>query len=273
MPAFICSTCGVEHAESAAPPRQCLICEDERQYVGWGGQRWTTMPAMLSDGYRNEIREEESQLVGIGITPSFSIGQRALLVQTHAGNVLYDCVSLLDDPTIAAIKRLGGIQAISLSHPHFYDAMVTWSHAFDDAPVYVPEADRQWIMRPDPVIRFWDGEPLQLMPGVTLIRVGGHFPGSAVLHWDAGADGRGALLTGDSITVVRDRRYVSFMNSYPNLIPLPAQAVQGIVDAMHGYRFDRLYGGWWDHTVRQRAEDAVRVSATRYVRQIGGDRS
>ena len=47
-----------------------------------------------------------------------------------------------------------------------------------------------------------------------------------MLHWAGGADGRGALLSGDIVQVVPDRRYVSFMYSYPNLIPLPAAAVE-----------------------------------------------
>ena len=188
---------------------------DHRQYVGWSGQQWTTMAEMRAAGYRNEIREEEPRLTGVGIVPTFSIGQRALLVQTDQGNILFDCISYLDDTTVRMIKSLGGIQGICLSHPHFYDSMVTWSHAFGDAPIYVPEADKEHVMRPDPVIRYWDGRPLELLPGVTLIQCGGHFPGSALLHWADGADGKGALLVGDTITVVMDRRHVSFMTSYP----------------------------------------------------------
>ena len=201
MPNYICATCGVQHAESDAPPSECPICLDPRQYVGWGGQRWTTMDDLIRDGYRNDLRPEEPNLLGIGITPSFTIGQRALLVQTPNGNVLYDCVSLLDDDAIAEIERRGGIACICFSHPHFYDSMVEYSRAFD-APIIIPEADREHVMRPDPAIEYWDGNPLELLPGATLIQCGGHFDGSAVLHWRDGADGKGALLVGDSITVV-----------------------------------------------------------------------
>lgn len=270
MQNYICKTCGVEFAESEQPPPRCPICEDPRQYVGWQGQQWTTMAELEAAGYKNDIREEESDLLGIGITPSFSIGQRALLVQTPHGNVLYDCISLLDDNAIQIVSSLGGIQAICFSHPHFYDSMVTWSHAFDNAPIYVPEADREHVMRPDPVIRYWDGKPLELVPGVTLIQCGGHFEGSAVLHWAEGADGKGALFVGDSITVVPDRRYVSFMRSYPNLIPLPAPEIRSIVAAVEPYEFDRIYGGWWGRNVMTGAKNAVRRSAERYIQQIGG---
>lgn len=268
MPVFICKTCGVEHAESDAPPTNCIICDDERQYIGWQGQQWLTAGDIKAAGHRNEVIEEEPGLTGIGITPQFSIGQRALLVQTDEGNILYDCISLLDDEAIDAIKALGGVQGICLSHPHFYDAMVTYSHTFDNAPIYIPEADKEFVTRPDTAIRYWDGQPLELLSGVTLIQTGGHFPGSAVLHWADGADGKGALFVGDTISVAMDRRYVSFMNSYPNMIPLSAGEVQRIVDAVEPYEFDRIYGGWWGRIVKTGAKDAVRLSAERYIRRV-----
>ena len=268
MENYICETCGVEFAKSESPPPTCPICNDERQYVGWGGQRWTTMAELKAGGHDNEIRREEPGLTGIGIKPTFSIGQRALLVHTEGGNVLYDCISYLDDETTDAIQQLGGIQSICLSHPHFYDAMVTWSRAFDNAPIYVPEVDRGFVMRPDPAIRYWDGRPLNLAPGVTLIQCGGHFLGSAVLHWADGADGKGALLVGDTLTVVMDRRYVSFMTSYPNLIPLSARQVSRIVEAIDAFAFDRIYGGWWGRNILSGAKEAVTRSADRYNRYM-----
>ena len=215
MQNYICKTCGVEFTESEAPPPNCPICEDPRQYIGWDGQQWTTMAELTAQGYANEVRQLEPGLTGIGILPSFSIGQRALLVQTPRGNVLYDCISLLDEDTIAAVRALGGIQAICFSHPHFYDSMVTWSRAFDDAPIIIPEADSEHVMRADGNIRYWDGEPLELMPGVTLIRCGGHFEGSAALHWKEGADGKGALFVGDTLTVVPDRRFRQLHDQLP----------------------------------------------------------
>jgi hypothetical protein len=268
MTSYICKTCGVQHAESQQPPEKCLICEDERQYVGWDGQQWTTLEEMKVAGYRNDIRQLEPGLTGVGITPSFSIGQRALLVQTQQGNVMWDCISYIDNESIAAVQALGGIRAIAVSHPHFYDSMVEWSHAFNGAVIHIPEADRQWVMRPDPAIRYWDGSPLEVLPGVTLIQCGGHFDGSAVLHWAAGAEGKGVLLVGDTITVVPDRRYVSFMYSYPNLIPLSVEAVQQVVDAVEPYQFDRVYGGWWGRDVMTGGKEAVRRSFQRYIQFI-----
>ncbi|MGE5310359.1 MAG: MBL fold metallo-hydrolase, partial [Nitrospirota bacterium] len=235
----------------------------------WNGQQWTTLAEMQAQGFRNELRSLEPRLYGIGTQPAFAIGQRSLLVVSPGGNVLWDPVSYIDEKTVAEIRRLGGIQAISVSHPHFYSSMVEWSHAFERAPIYLPAADREWVMRPDPVIEFYEGS-LVLLPGITLIQCDGHFPGSAVLHWAGGAEGRGVLLTGDTIMVVRDRRYVSFMYSFPNLIPLSPEAVVGIVEAVMPYCFDRIYGGWWEKTVSAGAMDALVRSARRYIRAIEG---
>ena len=166
------------------------------------------------------------------------------------------------------IRSLGGIRAIAVSHPHTVGSLVEWSHAFDNAPIYWHADNREWVMRPDPAFVFWEGETCQLMDGLTLIRCGGHFPGSDVLHWSAGAEGRGALLTGDTLQVAQDRRFVSFMYSYPNMIPLNAKKVEHIVESVESYEFDRIYGGWWDLIVKNDAKAAVKRSAERYIQAI-----
>ena len=86
MPAYICRTCGVQYAPSEQPPERCPICEDERQYVGWDGQQWTTLEALAAEGRRNELRQEQADLLSIGTHPPFAIGQRALVVRTPQGN-------------------------------------------------------------------------------------------------------------------------------------------------------------------------------------------
>jgi hypothetical protein len=270
-PCFVCKTCGVQHARSGDdPPKLCLICNDERQYVGWEGQQWTTLVEMEAAGYTNRFREVEDEpgLLSIDTRPRFAIGQRALLVVTPRGNFLWDCISFIDDATKERVRQLGGLHGISVSHPHFYGAMIEWSHAFE-APVYVPSADKEWLARPDDAVRFYEGS-VEPIPGVTLVQCGGHFEGSAVLHWRAGANGSGALLTGDSISVVADRRWVTFMRSYPNYIPLSPKAVMGIVDSLSAYEFDRIYGGWWQNDVASEGKEVVIRSAERYSRWVSG---
>ncbi|HEY7417909.1 MAG TPA: MBL fold metallo-hydrolase [Ktedonobacteraceae bacterium] len=267
MENWICVTCGTQFTESQEQPNECPICLDQRQYVGYAGQKWTTIAAMRRDGLRNEIREHERDLIGIGTTPQFAIGQRALLLRSTQGNILWDCISLLDDATVAAVQAMGGIKAIAISHPHYYSSMVEWARRFD-ARIYLHEDDRKWVMRPDERITFWTGETYPLQEQITLLRLGGHFPGGTVLHWPAGAEGRGALLSGDIITVVADHRYVSFMYSYPNLIPLSAASVQRIRDTIEPWPFERLYGAWFERVVAQDAHVAVLRSAERYIRAL-----
>ena len=269
MPAWICLTCGVQYPDTGQPPDGCAICLDERQYVGWDGQRWTTMPEIAGD-HAVVLREEEPGLVGIGVEPAFAIGQRALLVRTPHGNVLWDCVSLLDDQAHSRITELGGIAAVCMSHPHFYGANVEFADAFG-ARIFIPRADRKWIQRPSPRVELFDDDA-EPVPGLTLARIGGHFDGAAVLHWPAGSQGRGALLTGDTITVVQDRDWVSFMWSYPNLIPLDEATVLDIARRAERFAFDRVYGGWWGRVVVHDGAAAIRRSADRYVARLHGER-
>ncbi len=268
MTHFICVTCGTQFAESETPPAHCPICADERQYIGDGGQQWTTLAAMR-ETVQSVIKTVTPNLTGIGTHPVFAIGQRALLVQTPEGNLLWDCIPYIDEPTMAAVDALGGVDAIAISHPHFYTAMVEWAHHFD-APIYLHAADRQHVMRPDPSIHFWDGETHALFGGLTLIRAGGHFSGGTVAHWPGGAEGKGAVLSGDIVHVVQDRRWVSFMYSYPNLIPLSAVKVRSTVEAVAPFNFDRIYGAWWPAIVQSDAKAVVARSAERYIRHLMG---
>ena len=270
MPRFICTTCGVQHAETEASPDRCAICEDERQYIGWGGQLWTTLDELQSD-HTNRIHTEEPGLTGIGTQPKFGIGQRALMVRSPGGHVLWDCIALIDDATVAAVRDLGGLAAIAISHPHYYSAMVPWSRAFGGIPIYLHADDRRWVMRPDPAIEPWDGETRALHDGMTLVRCGGHFPGGTVLLRPDGADGSGTLLSGDIVQVIPDRGHVGFMYSYPNLIPLPPASVTAIADALEPYEFETIQGAWWGTTVPRDGKAVVRRSAERYVRAVAGD--
>ncbi len=257
----------MQQAPSRRPPRGCAVCEDERQYVGYDGQLWTTLSGLGEEGFGNEIRTLEEDLYGIRSQPQFAIGQRSLLVRTRAGNLLWDPVSLVDAETVSRVRELGGVQAISASHPHFYASMVEWSRSFDGAPIHLPAADREWVLRPDPAVRHYDDQ-LEVL-GLALIRCGGHFEGSAVAHWPAGAGGRGVLLTGDTVMVVQDRRWVSFMRSYPNLIPISAAVVRGIVDRLEPLSFDRIYGNpGWEKVIESGAKAALRRSAERYVERL-----
>lgn len=269
MPAFICNTCGSQFTLSVEAPAECPICLDERQFVPPSGQTWTTLEELTAKHF-NCYRQHEPGLLGIGTVPKFAIGQRALLVRTPQGNILWDCITLLDAATVEIIKGLGGLIGIAISHPHYYSTMVEWSRAFG-APIHLHAADQKWIMRPDPSIKLWEGETLVLAEGVTLIRGGGHFAGGTMLHWAQGGEGRGALLSGDIVMVIPDRNYVSFMRSYPNLIPLSAPAVERIGAALEPFAFEAIYGAFFDRTMSHGGKEAVRRSVARYVKAVRAD--
>ena len=267
MQNFICVQCGTQFAETTQPLAGCPICRDERQFVRHGGQEWTTLEQLAVD-HHNRFAEEAPQLLGIGTEPEFAIGQRALLLQSPGGNLLWDCITLLDEKTVAEVAARGGLRAIAISHPHYYSTMVAWADQFD-AQIFLHGQDRQWVMRQSSRIQFWEGSTFSLWDGLTLINCGGHFEGGTVLHWPAGANSKGALLSSDIIQVVQDRRYVSFMRSYPNLIPLGSTAIHRILEMIEPFEFDQVYGAWWKANVLSNGKTAVLRSAERYLRAIG----
>ena len=267
MPSYLCVTCGTQYPAAPGPPEGCLICAEERQYVGLDGQKWTTLDELRASR-KNEFIPREPNLTAILTKPAFAIGQRAFLLETAGGNVLWDCIALIDDDTIREIKSRGGLAAIAISHPHYYTSMVEWSRVFGGVPVYLHEDDRQWVVAHDEMLQFWSGETCGMHDGITLIRCGGHFEGGTILHWPRGAEGRGAVLSGDIIQVVPDRRWVSFMYSYPNLIPLGPRAIRRILHAVQPFEFDRIYGAFHPMEVVTDGRCAVERSAQRYLQAI-----
>ncbi|MFD1032607.1 MBL fold metallo-hydrolase [Metaplanococcus flavidus] len=269
MKNFICNTCGVQVGSSAAAPEKCLICNEERQYVNPTGQTWTTLEEMIqSQIYKNNIAPEEEGLFNISTAPGFAIGQTAYLVQEKNFNLLWDCITYIDSITIGEIKKLGGIDAIALSHPHYYSTQVEWAEAFD-AKIYIHEDDKEWVTRPSDRIIFWSGESLELTSNMILHRIGGHFKGATITEWKAGNARKGVLLTGDIMRVVADRRWVSFMYSYPNFIPLPASTVERMAGQLDEITFNRIYDAF-HRIIKEDAGAAVQRSAMRYIDALNG---
>ena len=269
MKNFICETCGVQYERSMEVPEQCTICNEERQFVNPNGQTWTTLDHMIKEGkHRNKIKHDEEGLYSLKTTPGYGIGQTAYFLQDEGFNLLWDCITYIDKATIDQIEELGGIDAIALSHPHYYSTQVEWAETFD-VPLYIHEDDREWVMRQSDKIIFWSGESLVLHEGVVLHRFGGHFKGGTVLEWQNGNNKKGILLTGDILRVVADRQWVSFMYSYPNFIPLPQSTVQKIANQSKGLMFDRLYDAF-HRIVKEEANHCVQNSAIRYVEALKG---
>jgi glyoxylase-like metal-dependent hydrolase (beta-lactamase superfamily II) len=265
MHCYICETCGTQHASMPEPPSHCSICDDDRQYVGWNGQTWTTHAAL---GKRYQLRiEDDDGLLGIGIRGEFAIPQRAVVLPTSDGIVLWECVSLVTDQAIAAIKAGGGLNRIVISHPHFYSSMVEWSDAFGGVPILLHEADRDWVRRSSRNVHFWSGDVHRLSKDVTLIRCGGHFPGSTALLWHA-AGRRPVLFPGDALQVATDRRHVAFMYSYPNYVPMKTSDVRAMRERLAGYEYEDVYGYTWGRNIIGNGRAAVEASFDRHLQMV-----
>lgn len=263
----ICETCGMQFGASAAPLSECPICVDERQYVGWGGQRWTTLEGLAAS---HAVRiEDDDGLPGIRMAPSFAIDQRALVLATSGPRIMWECISLVTRDAVAAIEARGGVDMIAISHPHFYSSMVEWSEAFGGVPILLHEADREWVGRTSHQIRFWRGDEYTVAPGVTLVRCGGHFPGSTALHWKDTLRPAGALFPGDALQVVADRRHVSFMYSYPNHIPMHPDAVRAMQRRLARFDFADVYGFSRGRNIIGDGRAAVDRSFDRYLNAVG----
>ncbi|MFI2486035.1 hydrolase [Promicromonospora kroppenstedtii] len=240
MTFWICRRCGVEHEPR---PAVCAVCADERELVPADGQRWTTLEELAAEGASFVVEELEPDLSGLTAQPDVGIGPTAKIVRTAAGNLMFDVPGYLDDAAVAAVQDLGGLAYIVASHPHMYGVQVEWSRRLGGVPILVSEADAGWLARTDEAVELWKGDR-EILPGVTLTQPGGHFPGSVVAHWAAGAEGRGVLLSGDTIFANPDRTSVSFMRSYPNRIPLSGAVVQRVARHVARFEFDRLYNNF-----------------------------
>lgn len=267
---YICETCGVQYRSTVSEPEQCTICNEERQYVNPNGQTWTTLEQMIRNGnFRNEIIADEKNLYSIRTKPAFGIGQTAYLVQNNGFNLLWDCISYIDQETVNTIKNLGGIDAIALSHSHYYSSQVEWAEVFG-AKIYIHEDDRKWVMRQSPNIVFWQGDSLELHEGLVLHRLGGHFKGATVAEWQNPIIQKGFLLPGDIVRVMADRDWVSFMYSYPNFIPLPASTVQRMAATLNRLNFSVVYDAF-HRVIKEEADVKVQKSAYRYIAALNGD--
>jgi glyoxylase-like metal-dependent hydrolase (beta-lactamase superfamily II) len=237
-----------------------MICEDDRQYVNPAGQSWTSLQN-INQQHRNIIEQVADSVYAIYTTPPFSIGQRAHLVLLPGGNILWDCITNIDASTISIINALGGIKAIAVSHPHYFSTIIEWSRAFGNVPVYINASDEQWLVRRSSSVMLWSQKEVNLWNGVKLVHCGGHFPGACVLYVPVG---KGELFTGDTIQVTPGCKAVSFMYSYPNMIPLQQKEIMQINNSIEHLEYDVIYGAFGRYITHD-AKIAVTLSVKRYL--------
>lgn len=258
---IICVACGTQYARTYGQDFVCPICADDRQYVPEGGQAWTNLPS-LQEKYGITTRTVREGLVEIQSVPAFAIGQRALLMLHPSGNILWDCIAPINDAIIEFTRAKGGVKAIAFSHPHYFTTMNVWADAFD-CPILIHEADEQWIFNRGPYVQVWKGEELSFSGGVTLHRIGGHFPGSSILQ--VKRDAQSAFICcGDTFYCSPSRQHLAAMYSYPNRIPLPVAEIKRIRERMQSISFDALYGFYDYQDIHSGAKSLLEESLARY---------
>lgn len=259
---LICCACGTQYeATESSNLNSCRICDDPRQYVRPSGQSFTTLRALRSDavGYRLQFEPDEQDPNVVAITiqpPTLGIGQRAFLIRTPHGNILWDLVCYLDDVAVSHINSLGGLSAIIISHPHFYTTWADWSATFNNIPVYLAAADQEWLNhRPSSAnLQFLTEAHTTILPGITAIIAGGHFPGSAALHTAPPNTKVPSLFHADTIHTIpnahspdiaektgKGATSFTFMWSIPNGIPLSPDQVLKILKALKGFDIQATY--------------------------------
>ncbi|CAK1363718.1 hypotheticalsprotein [Cercospora beticola] len=270
---LICRACGTQFDVPADQPlKSCRICDDPRQYVPPQGQTWTSLASLHSSKeYKNQFQPfpNDPRLISISTTPKFGIGQRAILICTPSGNILWDLIAYLDQETVDFINSKAGLKAIVISHPHYYTTHLDWAKTFN-CPVYVSKEDEEWVCRKDGEGRrkLIENEVEEIVEGVKAIKVGGHFPGSLVLLWE------GMLFIADSFLITPSGLYhvdrpagtnsFVFMYSYPNMIPLPPPELQKMWQVLKKHDFESAHGAFtgqdvYDKNVKARVLESMKI--------------
>jgi hypothetical protein len=257
----ICATCGT-HYSASDHYDLCPICADDRQYIPEGGQRWT-LPEELAGKHSVRTHRLHENVYELEIAPAFAIAQRAFLILSPQGNILWDCIPLLNEPTVEFIKAHGGLRAIAFSHPHYYSNMNVWADTFD-CPIYIHHTDEQWIFGKGGRVELWRGGEKVLWDGMRLINVGGHFPGSSILHVPA-LSPEGTVFSGDTLVIAPNKQHIAVMYSYPNRMPLPRHEVERIRQQVEVLQFDALYSFMRDLNLTKNVKEIFNTSMERYL--------
>ncbi|EME42987.1 hypothetical protein DOTSEDRAFT_132174 [Dothistroma septosporum NZE10] len=253
---LICNECGTQYAvREDSGQDECKVCNDPRQYVPATGQVFTTLGKLKDAGHKNVWWQDEhnSKVWSVKTYPSFAIGERAELIQTDKGNILWDLIPLIDQETVDKIVELGGLEAIVISHPHYYSTWADWSRTFN-CPVYVGAPDKIWLERVDVPGLHDIYTPILEGSGVTAILAGGHFPGSLLLHWNDILFIADTIFTSPSATnpVPGKEGVISFTLWYsiPNRIPLHPDEILRIWQIVKPYDFHFAFGAFRGQDVR-----------------------
>lgn len=258
---LICTTCGTQMTLGFDKNSNCPICSEERQYIPDRGQTWTTHQKLQSNHIVKNLQLSEN-LYEFTIDSTFGIGQRALMVISDEGNILWDCIPLLNEKVIEFIKAKGGLKAIAFSHPHFYSNMNDWADVFD-CPILIHKNDAEHIMVKGKHLNLWEGDELELWDGMKLFLIGGHFAGSSILHVPYLSKG-GSIICGDTLFLSPNKQHFSVVWSSPNRMPLPLIEIRRIQARLEGIPFDAFYGYIGIQNLTENVKEILRKSFVRY---------
>ncbi|PWN71517.1 MBL fold metallo-hydrolase [Chryseobacterium phosphatilyticum] len=257
----LCTACGTQFPEHYNE-ELCAICNEERQYIPVTGQTWTTHDRLLTTHTTNIVKLND-HLYEITITPGFAIGQRAFLVISKSGNILWDCVPLLDQHVIDFINEKGGLQAIAISHPHYYSNMNDWAEEFK-CSLYIHKNDEQYISEKGNRIKLWEGDEMPLWDDIKIVNIGGHFAGSSILLHKSMSE-KGTLLSGDTMYLSPNLKHFAIMYSYPNRIPLPVAEIKRIKKRLEDLEFDAVYGFYSYQNLTKNVKQILNNSIEKYL--------
>ena len=244
----------------------CPICSDPRQYIRLAGQAWTTLEELSRD--HKVVLKDEDGVLSIGVEPVFGIGQRALLAETPDGNVLWDCVPLVTDEAVAALNARGKVRAIAISHPHFHSAIVEWSRALGGIPIYIHAGNRDWVMRPDPAIVFWEEETKIDPSGCDADPLRRSF--RRVLGMPLEAQGQTKRCPGRRYIAGRDGQEACQLH----VLLSKSLAAQCPCHQSHRARhwqpfeYEQVYSAFWNMRILEDGKEAVARSVERYLKAI-----
>ncbi|KAI3319261.1 beta-lactamase-like protein [Xylariaceae sp. AK1471] len=255
-----CTACGTQFpTDDKHKVTTCFICDDPRQFTPPTGQSFTSLDALRSSGHKNiftPVPADPERLISIHTEPKVAIGQRAILIRTPHGNVLWDCITLLDNETIKKINELGGLKAIVISHPHYYSTHLEWARAFD-CPVYLAAEDKEWLAQLDSKHQVFVTETETNVFGTKVLKLGGHFPGSLILLFDSRLLIADTLVTTpsglgswDTDAVGRTRERPQGMNTFvfmwsiPNMVPLAPDEIERMWAILKKYEFSSTHGAF-----------------------------
>ncbi len=258
----ICSACGTQFPSQEGLSAICPICNDDRQYIPEKGQAYTSL-VDLAKKHTVTIGQISEQLYELKMEPDFAIAQRCFLVVSPQGNILWDCIPLLNPAVASFIEAKGGLKAIAFSHPHYYSTMNDWA-AYFNCPILIHRDDEPWIMYKGGCIELWDGHIRPMWDGISIIHTGGHFPGSSLLHIPSQSP-KGALLCGDTLYIARSMRHIAVMHSYPNQILLTKKEFAAFYQRSAGLEFDTMYGAFPWQTLKGNAKEIFDRAMERYI--------